>query len=542
MRTYFLAGWMAGCLWAAAGTGRAAEPAAVVDLGLHLHESETLAVEGIKKVVVSNSEVVEVVPVTLSELVINAKKQGVSYVTLFEEKRRRTVRVVVTPNTAAILGAVRNALNLPGVKVTVAGENFVLQGEVATQDERNEAVTIVSAFLPQLRPAGPPAGTVNNVVNETRYPKADDTSEGDVADAQPYASPTPSGIVDLLRVRNQRQVRLAVQVVRINRANLKDFGLKFANELSYGIGILAGQSRRQGSDEAFGDPGSSTRAGSEGNARGYALGYGTLGQETFEVGDDTVSVGYSVALRTLESKGLAKTLASPVITTLDGAEASFLAGGKVILNQSGFVNGTYTTTTQTEEIGVKVFFRPKIMRNGRIGLFVTPKVSDLPVEFANGSFLITSRNTRNNVEMRSGDTMVLSGLFAIDSKANVNQFPWLADIPILGELFKNRANDVQNQEVVFFVTPEIVNTPADAAVGDDLRTRMPETEEMLREHGVLGPAPGGKALATPARRMNLRTATPASETPAEVRSLFQSGSRADQPGLRMRPGGRETQP
>jgi Flp pilus assembly secretin CpaC len=138
-------------------------------------------------------------------------------------------------------------------------------------------------------------------------------------------------------------------------------------------------------------------------------------------------------------------------------------------------------------VGVKVFFRPKIMSNGRINLFVTPKVSEPPQDIGQGSFFIASRNTRNNVEINPGDTMVLSGLFEMNDAANVNKFPWLADIPIIGELFKNRANEKTKQELVFFVTPEIINSPADASVGSDMPVRTQEFRDFLNETEALGP-------------------------------------------------------
>lgn len=431
-------------------------------------ESEKIRVTGLTRVIISDPNVVEVIVPTTDVIVLNAKQPGTSILTLFERDSERMIRILVVENNVALATRIKAAIGYPGVRVIIAEQNIILEGDVETQDERNRAVTIASAFLPAIRGQQTAPQSVSNVFNTTTYP-APNTSEGDVADASAFSLPTPEGIFDFLRVTNPRQIRLRIQVVRIGSNALKDFGLRFAEQAIYGIGY----------NEQISGPG-----------RGASGQKPWLGDQVRRLVHGLVipqgsEVGYSVALRTLENEGKAKTLARPVITTLDGAEASFLAGGKVILNSSTVVGGQLVTTTFTEEVGVKVFFRPKIMPNGNINLFVTPKVAEPPVPIdAQGSVFIAARNTRNNVEMRPGDTMILAGLFSIDEAANVNKFPWLAEIPIIGELFKNRVRRGGQEEVMFLVTPEIVTTPSNLAVGPSMGTEMGATKVFLQEQRV----------------------------------------------------------
>jgi Flp pilus assembly secretin CpaC len=432
---------------------------------IFLGESEKIPVSGLTRVIISDPNVVEVIVPTTELIVLNAKTPGTAILTLFERDKERMIRILVVENNVALAMRIKAAIGYPNVRVIIAEQNIILEGDVQTQDERNRAVTIASAFLPAIRSSGNQPQNVSNVFNNTTYPAADNT-EGDVADASSYSVPTPEGIIDFLRVTNPLQIRLRIQVVRISSNALKDFGLRFAEQANYGVGytetITGPGTGGIGSKPWLGD-------------QLRTLVHGLVIPQGSEV-------GYSVALRTLENQGKAKTLARPVITTLDGAEASFLAGGKVILNSSTVVGGQLVTSTFTEEVGVKVFFRPKVMPNGNINLFVTPKVADPPISLdSQGSVFIASRNTRNNVEMRSGDTMVLAGLFSIDESVNINKLPWLADIPIIGELFRNRVRRGGSEEVMFLVTPEIVRTPSLASIGPDMPTELGETKVFLQE-------------------------------------------------------------
>lgn len=435
---------------------------------IFLGESHKLSVVGVQKVVISDPEIVEVVPVTTEVLVLNAKKPGSTIITLFEESGERQVRVLVAHNDLALAARVKTAIGYPDVNVLIAEENIVLEGEVEDQDERNRAVSIASAFLSAVRPTSAQTKGAANVYNTTQFPAGDSTGEGDVSDATSYTQPTPDGILDFLRIRNQKQIRLRVVVVALTKEGSKDFGLRFGDEVTYGVSYIENIPGPGAGAQWLGD-------------QVRALTHGTVAPQ----GSDAA---YTVSLRTLETTGNAKILAKPVLVTLDGAEASFLAGGKVILSTSSIIGGLFQTTTQTEEFGVKVFFRPKIMPNGNINLFVTPKVSEVPVEFADGSFRIDSRNTRNNVEVRSGDTIVLSGLFRVDESLNEIKFPWLADIPILGYLFKNTIRGKRFSEVMFLVTPDIVANPGYAAVDGTMETELGETKALLQRGRAFGTA------------------------------------------------------
>ena len=69
-----------------------------------------------------------------------------------------------------------------------------------------------------------------------------------------------------------------------------------------------------------------------------------------------------------------------------------------------------------------------------------------------------TRKVKTNVTVRHGETIVLSGVFSHDEQKSVSKIPGLGHIPIIGELFKNRAFDSNKRELVIFVTPRIVGS------------------------------------------------------------------------------------
>src|SRR5690606_36774361 len=71
-----------------------------------------------------------------------------------------------------------------------------------------------------------------------------------------------------------------------------------------------------------------------------------------------------------------------------------------------------------------------------------------------------TRKVKTNVTVRHGETIVLSGVFSHDEQKSVSKLPGLGNIPIVGELFKNRGFDNDKRELVIFVTPRIVNPDA----------------------------------------------------------------------------------
>ncbi len=172
-----------------------------------------------------------------------------------------------------------------------------------------------------------------------------------------------------------------------------------------------------------------------------------------------------IEVNALESKGAARLLAEPNLVTLSGETASFLAGGQIPIPEVG---ATGTPSFGFQPYGVGLSFTPTVLRNGVINLIVKPEVSEIDksngVTVA-GTFVpgLTTRKASTTLELRDGQSFMLGGLLQSDGTNNINQLPWVGDLPVLGALFRSTDYQKQETDLVILVTPHIVRpmTPTD---------------------------------------------------------------------------------
>ena len=182
----------------------------------------------------------------------------------------------------------------------------------------------------------------------------------------------------------------------------------------------------------------------------------------------------------MEQASVIHTLAEPNLTAISGETATFVAGGEFpVLNgySCSPVSNTpgAATTCQPaitfKKFGVSLNFTPVVLAEGRISLKVMTEVSDLSTQNSitvvepgtNASATIPSIRTRRadtTVEIPSGGTLAMAGMIQDETKHNINGLPGLAELPVLGPLF--RSNDYLNQrtELVVLVTPYVVRAVA----------------------------------------------------------------------------------
>ena len=166
-------------------------------------------------------------------------------------------------------------------------------------------------------------------------------------------------------------------------------------------------------------------------------------------------------IRALEQKGLFQSLAEPNLIAINGKEASFLAGGEYPYPVAQAGQGSTTITIQFKEFGVRLAFTPTVLGGDLINLKVKPEVSSL--DFANGVSIsgfrvpaLSTRRTETEVELQDGQTFAIAGLMNNTVSQTMSKIPGIGDIPILGYLFKSRAYQKQQTELVVMITPVIV--------------------------------------------------------------------------------------
>ena len=158
-----------------------------------------------------------------------------------------------------------------------------------------------------------------------------------------------------------------------------------------------------------------------------------------------------------EQRGLLKVLSRPRVVTQNNIQAVVKQGVRVPIVTEGQFNGPPTTTYVDAFLRLTV--TPQITSEGTIFLNVDVEntLPDYGHEVLGNPTLITQQAT-TQVLVTDGGTVVIGGVIQTQNSLNVQQVPLLGDIPYLGNLFKHRSVSTSNQELIFFITPRIVQT------------------------------------------------------------------------------------
>ncbi|HLK82468.1 MAG TPA: type II and III secretion system protein family protein [Xanthobacteraceae bacterium] len=174
-------------------------------------------------------------------------------------------------------------------------------------------------------------------------------------------------------------------------------------------------------------------------------------------------VDIDVIIEALQRNGVLTILAEPNLTAVTGQTASFLAGGEVpvpLAQPNGLVSVEY------KPFGVSLEFMPTIIRTNRIALHVRPQVSTLMhIGEVKVSGLelpsFTVRRADTTVEVASGQTFAIAGLFQRQLTQDLDKFPLLAEVPVLGALFTSERFRRNETELVILITPYLVKPTRD---------------------------------------------------------------------------------
>jgi pilus assembly protein CpaC len=197
--------------------------------------------------------------------------------------------------------------------------------------------------------------------------------------------------------------------------------------------------------------------------------------------------GIGVVIRALQQKGLFQSLAEPNLIAYNGKEASFLAGGEFPVPYASGNQGQITI--QFKEFGIRLNFTPTIAGDV-IRLKVRPEVSTL--DFNNGVTLggfripaLTTRRAETEVELRDGQSFAIAGLLDNVSQTDTANVPFLSSIPIIGTLFKSKAERATRTELMVLITPRLVR----ALDPDEVPPLPTQPRQFLPAPEPLPPAP-----------------------------------------------------
>ncbi|WP_177197302.1 type II and III secretion system protein family protein [Halopseudomonas yangmingensis] len=197
-------------------------------------------------------------------------------------------------------------------------------------------------------------------------------------------------------------------------------------------------------------------------------------------------VGFSSALfstiQLLEATGGAWTLAEPVLTTRSGESATFLSGGEFPYQT---VDGNGNPVVNFRDYGVQLSIEPTADAAGNIMVGIEAEVSSIDLSSSVGSVPgLLTRRTDSVINVKSGETIIISGLLTTNKASSRDAVPGLGRLPVLGAMFRAREESENRRELVILVTPEIVTAPQAmpepfAAGYEHMRTLMQDSSTRI---------------------------------------------------------------
>lgn len=394
----------------------------------------------LRDVMVSAPEIVDAVVQSSNRVHLIGKKIGQSNAFFYDSHGDQllTLEISVEQDTAVLDQLYQRLLPGSMIKSEIMNDTVILTGNVRTPLDSTRATDIASRFI---------------------------------VSAAESATRDKVKVINLLAVEAEEQVMLRVVVAEVQREVLKQFGINLATDINAGNftwSLLTANALPLTTAAGLGAlpvPGisSDSSTSSTNSCAGTTCFYnsgpsGTFGNSGTVTGFSNSDVSIRKAMRALERDGLLRTLAEPNLTAISGEPAKFLAGGEYpipTVDSTGQVSITY------KEFGVGVAFTPIVMSEGRISLKIESEVSELTnvgsVTLSNLQIpALKKRQAKSTVELPSGGSLALAGLISEDTRQNIDGFPGLKDLPVLGTLFRSRDYVKRETELVIIVTPYLV--------------------------------------------------------------------------------------
>jgi pilus assembly protein CpaC len=415
--------------------------------------------EKAKRVSVSQPQVADVLVVAPNQLLINGKAIGTTSLIIFDDKGAvSNYDLIVAPDVGALRTQLRSIFPNEKVEISTSGPSLLLRGEVSNEVVYDRVLEVVATYLPP-KPPATVAPSTSQTFTLGSSPLATISSSGtgfagggtlafneEDSLTDPYRwndKKKMDGVIDLLVIREFRQIELDVVVADVSMSKLRDIGFDFAQAYNGQVRSLTSLG-----SAAFGSLGTQEIAG---NAISSV---GTFPPATGAFQWVNGAYSFATLYRMLQNKDITQILAQPRLVVKNGRSAGFLAGGEVPI---------ITATANTfgvifKPFGVRLDFIPTITLSDRIDLRVFPEVSDISAGIGTNTPSFIVRRSVSRVEMKEGESLIIGGLLDQRVVKSLTKFPILGDVPILGALFRSTSFSNRESELVFVITPRIVRT------------------------------------------------------------------------------------
>jgi type IV pilus assembly protein PilQ len=264
--------------------------------------------------------------------------------------------------------------------------------------------------------------------------------------------------------RKTQEVEIEARVVAATRSFARDIGTQLGLGWGNGVSALGGGSNVGTSPIKVGSQVGSPLypvVGTPSTGTQVPL-FSNLGVTSPSSGLDLINVTNNMRIDFLltmaESRGLLKVLSRPRIVTQNNIQAVVKQGVKIPVMTAASFSAPATATYVDAFLRLTV--TPQITSEGTI--FLNVDVENTLPDFGHtdqlGNPALITQQATTQVLITDGGTVVIGGVIQTQNSLSVAQVPLLGDIPYLGNLFKHRTVTTSNQELIFFITPRIIQT------------------------------------------------------------------------------------
>jgi type IV pilus assembly protein PilQ len=265
--------------------------------------------------------------------------------------------------------------------------------------------------------------------------------------------------------RKTQEVEIEARVVAATRTYARDIGTQLGFGWGNGHSAVGGNSTAGTSPTTVNglSPGYITLAGTgAGSSSGSTIPlFSNLGVTSPSSGLSFVNASNTVRIDAIlsmaESRGLLKVLSRPRVVTQNNIQALVKQGFQIPIVTQAQLGGPPTVTYVSAFLRLTV--TPQITSENTI--FLNVDVENTSPNFGQtvqGNPELITQQATTQVLVTDGGTVVIGGVIQTQNSINVAQVPVLGSIPYLGNLFKHTTVNTSNQELIFFITPRIIQT------------------------------------------------------------------------------------
>lgn len=381
------------------------------EIVLIIGEAKSFHFDAPQRVSIANPAIVDIPSVKKDEIILVGKSKGVTNLFVWDASGRSTYSVKVIPEDNEYLReAVLNILKNTGF-TTIYIKNLEDQGKILLM------------------------GKVKSVEEKEKLKNV----LGDLYNK----------ITDVVEIDEEALIEIAVEVMELSTDAQKTLGFSLPRTVTL-----------------------TEEAPVSGSKFQQIFKVNSLTRGTYSDGTLT-PVPFSWRLDLLEAEGKANILSRPRVVCQSGKEAELLVGGEVPIFTTQVASaGGGGTQVEYKEYGIKLKIGPTVKEKGKVQLVLNVEISEIGTAETIGdpnaptakAYPLTKRNISTQLYLNDSETLAIGGLIKQKSEEDLEKFPWLADVPVLGSFFKHKTTKKGggtgargDTELFITLTPKIIS-------------------------------------------------------------------------------------